>query len=104
MQLYQYVRNQTSEICFVAVNKNGFQFPHIGSHSNLKTFIENLNKYQCAIQFVQNQTYEICSQSIKHNPNSIMFVKNQTIELCNLAIEGDAFTIKYIKILHLNYV
>ena len=39
-----------------------------------------------ALQFVNNQTEELCKIAVQQNWEALQFVKNQTKELCNIAL------------------
>ena len=66
----QFVKNQTEEICKIAVQQNAD-----------------------ALQYVINQTDDICKLAIQQNCYTLKFVHNQTIELCMLAcIQKGKFT------------
>ena len=50
-----------------------------------------------ALQFVENQTEEICELAIKQNWRALQFVKEQTEEICKLAVQQDESALMYIK-------
>ena len=72
-RLLKYVKNQTPELCLIAVSNNGE-----------------------ALEFVKNQTEEICWAAIKQDGNAIYFAKEQTYEMCMYAINNGCplFSIK----------
>lgn len=59
------IREQTPELCLVAVQKDGR-----------------------ALRYVRNQTPELCLAAITSRCDAIMYVHEQTPELCDLALQG----------------
>jgi len=49
-----------------------------------------------SIQFIKNQTEEICKYSIIQLPGTIKYIRKPTKELCILAIELSSNAINYI--------
>jgi len=49
------------------------------------------------LEFVTEQTDEICMQAILQNPYALQFVKNQTPEMCLEAVRIDGDTLEYVK-------
>lgn len=70
---FEYVKNQTPEICLAAVKQNGYN-----------------------LEFVKNQTEEICLAAVKQNGYAIDFVKNQTSKICKTAVKHPRFNIGYV--------
>ena len=50
-----------------------------------------------ALQFVQDQTPEICLLAVKQSGNTIRFVKNQTPEICIAALKENKEAAAYLK-------
>lgn len=70
----QYVKNQTEEICKVAVS----------NHHN-------------ALQFVKEQTDEICMIAIKKNGGQLIHVNKQTHEICLAAVQNCGYVLEFVK-------
>ncbi|MBQ3421636.1 MAG: DUF4116 domain-containing protein, partial [Romboutsia sp.] len=50
-----------------------------------------------ALQFVKEQTPEICLEAVKQNGYALQFVKEQTPEICLEAVKEGGWTFKYVK-------
>ena len=70
----RYIKNQTEELCKLAVSQDGF-----------------------ALQYVQNQTEEICKLAVSQNGIAVIYVKNQTEELCKLAVSQNGIALQYVQ-------
>ncbi len=69
-----FVKNQTKELCLLAVRKNGTN-----------------------IRYVKEQTPELCMEAVKQGGLSLKYVKDQTPELCMVAVKRDGYNIQYVK-------
>lgn len=50
-----------------------------------------------ALQFVKEQTKELCHLAVQSDGRALQFVKEQTAELCYLAVKRDSFALQYAK-------
>jgi hypothetical protein len=50
-----------------------------------------------ALQYITDQTEEMCLTSVKKNPMALKYVKNQTEEICLVAIGRYGFKLEYVK-------
>ena len=48
------------------------------------------------LQYINNQTEEICLAAVKQNGYALEFIKNQTEEICLAAIKRDADALKFV--------
>ena len=48
------------------------------------------------LEYVKEQTQEICLQAVKQNGLALRFVKNQTPEICLEAVKEDGLALKYV--------
>jgi hypothetical protein len=69
-----YVHNQTSEICELAVQVNGY-----------------------ALEYVQHQTDEICKLAVQAGGDALEYVHNQRDELCKLAVQQNGLALQYVE-------
>ncbi len=60
------------------------KYPIIKGFPNLSLILVRRNGM--LLEYIQEQTEEICIEAIKNNPYSIVFVKNLTIDLLKLAV------------------
>lgn len=49
------------------------------------------------IQYVREQTEELCKLAVQIYPYTIKYVKDQTEELCKLAVENNGYAIEYVR-------
>ena len=50
-----------------------------------------------ALEFVKEQTPELCFAAIKHNGEALKYAKEQTPELCLEAVQRDGRALYYVK-------
>ena len=50
-----------------------------------------------ALQYVKNQTLEICLEAVKQNGNALQYVKNKTPEICLEAVKQKGYILQYVK-------
>ncbi len=68
-----FVKEQTEELCKIAVSKSGL-----------------------SLQYVKNQTYDICKLAVYNNAFSLMYVKNKTYDLCEYAVQKNIEIFEYV--------
>ena len=59
--------------------------------------LEAVKKNGYALQFVQNQTEEICLEAVKKNGYALQYVQNQTEAICLEAVKQGLHALKYIE-------
>jgi hypothetical protein len=78
----------------------------VGRIGALLQYVENQTPEICmaavqedgtAVQFVKNQTPEICMAAIQQNGNALKFIKEHTKELCDIAIQQNPDAYQYAK-------
>ena len=62
-----------------------------------KKDLEAVKENGLALEYVQNQTPEICMEAVKQNGWALQFVKNQTPELCMTAVKENGFALEFVK-------
>ncbi|MBS0626747.1 MAG: DUF4116 domain-containing protein [Verrucomicrobia bacterium] len=72
--IFPYVKEQTPELCKIAVKQNGW-----------------------ALQFVKEQTPELCKLAVQQNGMALQFVKEQTPELCEITVKNDCMAFRFVK-------
>jgi ribosomal protein L24E len=50
-----------------------------------------------SLKYVKNKTEEICILAIHQNPFSLRFVEEQTEEMCKISVQENGDTLKYVK-------
>lgn len=69
-------------------------------HSIIRNYEEDLQKvkqYGHALQYVKEQTPEICLASVKKTGIALRFVKQQTPELCWEAVKETGYALQFVK-------
>src|SRR3989339_874641 len=49
------------------------------------------------LQYINNQSSELCKKAIYIDRRSLLYVKEQTSEICKYAVSIDSYSLKYIK-------
>ena len=60
-------------------------------------WISILSKDGYALQFVKEQTEEICKLAVQQDCNALEYVKEQTEELCKLSVQQNGNALEYVK-------
>ncbi|MCE5225750.1 MAG: DUF4116 domain-containing protein [Porphyromonadaceae bacterium] len=58
----------------------------------------------CVLQYVKDQTPELCLEAVKQNGHALQFVKEQTPEICLAAVERNVHAIYCVKYEYLDVV
>ena len=59
--------------------------------------LERVKKDGMQLEFVQNQTPEICLAAVQQNGYAIAYVKEQTTDICLAAVKQNGLALKYVK-------
>ncbi len=62
-----------------------------------KEALEAVRKDGLALQYVHNQTSEICLAAVKKDGYALKYVKDQTPEICLAAVKKDGYALQYVK-------
>ena len=62
-----------------------------------KKDLEAVKKNGWFLEYVKNQTPEICMAAVKQNGEALEFVQNQTPELCMAAVKQNGLALKYVE-------
>ncbi|MFW9949792.1 MAG: DUF4116 domain-containing protein, partial [Candidatus Thorarchaeota archaeon] len=89
-----YVENQTEEMCFEAVSRNGLSlyYTQFKTDEIIRTAIKQ-NPH--ALNFIE-QTDEWCRLAVTEDGTSIQFVEKKTPELCLLAVRQNGGALSFI--------
>ena len=60
-------------------------------------WINIIPKDGCALEYVKNQTDNICISAVQQNGNALQYVKNQTNNICISAVQQNGYAIQFIK-------
>ena len=75
----------------------------IFSLTNLHLFSDNnfirlaIRQNGCALQYIKEQTEEICKLAVQQHGSALQFVKKQTEEICKLAVQRDSRALQFVK-------
>jgi hypothetical protein len=78
------------------VKKNGLALDYVKEQTP-EICIAAVEQNGNAIQFVKEQTPEICIAAVSQNGLALRFVKEQTPELCLAAVEQNGLALRYVK-------
>lgn len=98
--LLKFIKEQTYDICTLAVKQNGLSLLYVKNDYGLideKLCKAAVQQNGSALQCVKNQTLDICKIAVQQHCNALYFVKNQTDELCKLAVINNAWALRYVK-------
>ncbi|MDR1984220.1 MAG: DUF4116 domain-containing protein [Prevotellaceae bacterium] len=65
--------------------------------NNIVTVIAAVKENGLALEFVKEQTPEICMEAVKQNGWALKYVKEQTPEMCMEAVKESGFALDYVK-------
>lgn len=60
-------------------------------------YIKSIRVYADSIDYVKNQTFELCKMALKKSAYSIQYIRNQTFKLCKMAVKKKGNCLQYIK-------
>jgi len=61
-----------------------------------KEIVETLKQDGYALQFIEEQTPELCMIAVKQDGRALEYVKNKTLELCMMAVKQDSRALQFI--------
>lgn len=90
-----YVKEQTEGICKLAVQRHGYALIYVKKQTDeiCKLAVHQNGE---VLQYVKEQTNEICILAVKQNGRALCYVKNQTEELCTLAVRQNIKAYRYV--------
>ena len=91
-----YVREQTEELCILSVQQNGNVLYFVKEQTN-EICIQAVQQNGIALQFVKEQTNDICIMAVQQNGLALQFVENQTDEICILAVQQNGKALQFVK-------
>lgn len=93
--LINYIKEQTPELCMLAVQQNGLALKYINNKTPELCKLA-VQQNGLALQYVPEQTPELCKLAVQQNGLAIEYVKEQTPELCELAVQENAMSLYYV--------
>ena len=95
-----YVSNSANYISISSVVSNIYRQNNQG-YALVVLFINQ--EYAYALQYVENQTEELCKLAVQKDWLALQYVKEQTEEICKLAVQEDEDALQYVddKFIHL---
>ena len=91
----QFVKNQTTELCEMAINQDWRALQYVIDQTE-KLCLLAIWQNGYAIKHVKHQTKTLCVAAILKQPHALKYVKNKTYELCMIALCKDGNTLQYI--------
>ena len=92
----QYVKEQTNEMCILAVQRYGSALQYVNEQTE---YICKLAVQQdgSTLKYVKEQTHEICILAIQQYCHALKYVKIQTPEICILAVQQNGYALRHIQ-------
>jgi len=88
---YVYTHNKTEELCKIAVQQDGTALTYVPVHLRSEEMCSIAVKQNgCALSFVPNQINDICKRFVENNPNTIESLKGRPERMCQVFIERHA--------------
>jgi DNA-binding XRE family transcriptional regulator len=94
-RLLQYVKNQTLEMCEIAISKSWQAIKYVKNQTP-KLCEMVAKKNWRSLEFIKKQTPEICKNAFENDWHSIQFIQFQTPEICKVAVKNNGLSIQYI--------
>ena len=104
--ILQFIDNQSDELCMIAINNNINAYKYIKLYTNkiinhINTIDIELSKQILSsngtlLEFVDEQTDELCEIACKNNINSYTFIKNKSYELNKKLLNIDGRILQFI--------
>ena len=94
--LIEYVKEQTPELCKLAVEQNWKTLQYVKEQTE-ELCLAAVKQNGRVLEFVKNQTPEICLEAVKQNGLALHYVKEQTPELCLAAVKQDGWALRFVK-------
>ena len=122
-EVLKYIKNQTEELCILAVKKLGCAFKYVNEQFRTEDMcilaikhngwtFEYMKEYQTericrlavqrnnkALEYVNEEfkTNELCVLAVNQRGLSLEFIDNQTLELCALAVKQNGHALCYVQ-------
>ena len=77
------------------VKQNGYALQYVHNQTP-DICLEAVKQNGYALRFVHNQTPEICLEAVKQDGYALQYVHNQTPEICLEAVKQDGYALKYV--------
>jgi DNA-binding XRE family transcriptional regulator len=94
-RLLQFVKNQTLEMCEIALSKSWQAIKYVKNQTPKLSEIAAKKNWR-ALEFIKRQTPEICKHAFENDWHSIQFIQFQTPEICAVAVKNNGLSIQYI--------
>jgi DNA-binding XRE family transcriptional regulator len=94
-KLLQYVKNQTSEMCEIAVSKSWQAIKYVKNQTPKLCEIAAKKNWR-ALEFIKKQTPDICKYAFENDWHAIKFIQFQTPEICEIAVKNNGLSIQYV--------
>ncbi|MEF9991968.1 MAG: DUF4116 domain-containing protein [Romboutsia sp.] len=97
--LLEHIKNQTLEICTIAVKQNGLSIKYVNPiYKNKMIEILAVKQNGLALEYIEkeNQTDIICLEAVRQNGLAIRYVQNQKNEVIKVALNENWLSFHYI--------
>ena len=87
---------QTDELCKIAVKKNGLALIHVNSPTDEIRKLAIQQTGLALVHMYNGQTDELCELAVQQNGLALQYVRNQTDEICRLAVQQNKDALQYV--------
>ena len=81
---------------FEAVKESGYALEYVKQQTE-EICLEAVKENCSVIQYIKEQTEEICLAAVKQNGNSLQYVKEQTPKICYEAVKQNGSVLQYVE-------
>jgi hypothetical protein len=90
------IKNQTEELCFIALGHNLGAIEYINNPTKKMTDMAIKRNYRL-LPLIKNQTDEMCMEVVQKDGNMLKHVVNPTHKICKAAVENNCTAMQYVK-------
>ena len=94
----QYVKEQTEEICKLAIIKSYHYYDNYNNEPKCYyNYDDYVQRHSKQLKYVKVQTEEICRLAVQGDGCALKYVKDQTEELCKIAVHNFGLALEFVK-------
>lgn len=90
------MKEQTDEMCLIAVGQDGLALEYVKKQSD-EICLSAVRQNGSALEFVENQTNKICKAAVKQSGLALKHVKTQTKEICLAAVKSNGMALQFVE-------
>jgi len=87
--------NYSKEAAMEAVKRNGYALQYVKDQT-ADVCMEAVKRNGYALQYVKDQTADVCMEAVKQDGEALRYVKDQTADVCMEAVKQDGYALQYV--------